>query len=1059
MEYIKLFKNEDAFLETQPKKEFTYGINGTPATFYPANEMVADQYGRLTDENQTVSVVYNGNNYSADTYSDSVGRIFYLVSSDDIYGESGSNAYEVLSGNSLDDLWYWDSAFKFTEDYMGYSNAFYPYPTNGYFFSSRNGQDSEVYEVFKAGYQNITFSGWDGQLYIVTTVVFTSKNDPNFVCYGSPEGYYEDKGEHFSVYSGNTSQPFSYDYNYAGTVNEIKTEILDEFVRVPKPGVVCILDKDKVLYNDRKKKLYKITITYEVSSTTEPTFIVGNMACITEKAVLDGETVLWDDSPIYERRCDEGCSDYVIYGMPNEYTFETTGRHTIEFYVNEPRTCTSGFWFGNSYDSQIVEVVLGEGITTIDDCTFSYLTNITAVTFPSTLTRSEYGWCHQYSQCNFQKVNFTGTIDQWCRIEWGDGAYGWPLNCGNGLFYLNDVLCTDVVISSAVKNVNDCAFRGCTSITSLTVSEGVESLGQAFVRTSLTRVSLPSTLSYFSFAYCTGLTSVTLANGMVSLTSGSSGSWGGIAGAFVGCTSLSSITLPNSLEAVGSYAFSGCTSLKELHFGPNMHYFGNYIIDGSTGLTSLTFDQNMQVVDVCSGAFTSHLSLLSSENGIYYLNDHVAYRRMNSNVSSTTFTLKSTTKSIARDCFYQCSSATTIQIPNGTVFLGALAFQNCKIANLVIPDSVKTISSGCFAYCPITSVTIGSGVEKIDGNIFSYNAKIDATRFTNNSSLDEVSNNYWGALVYDERASNNKLYIKDHVVIYCISNSATTNVVIPNTVTGITDACFSGNSYLTSVTIGSGVEEIGSSAFQGTRKISAITIPNNVQRVGNACFSGATALTSVTIGTGLTELPDYCFAGCSKLSAITIPGNIQTIGRSAFYYCSGLTSLTLNPGLINIRYQAFYMCKLLTGVTLPSTVKSVGEASFSYCYSITSFTLNNGIETVGRGFVDMCSAITSISIPDSVSELPSYVFSSMKNLQSITMGTGITKINDRALYSLQGLTSITINATTPPTLNGVICQGVKENGVLHYPSGCDYSEWLQNEYGYLGYYGWTGQTF
>ena len=35
--------------------------------------------------------------------------------------------------------------------------------------------------------------------------------------------------------------------------------------------------------------------------------------------------------------------------------------------------------------------------------------------------------------------------------------------------------------------------------------------------------------------------------------------------------------------------------------------------------------------------------------------------------------------------------------------------------------------------------------------------------------------------------------------------------------------------------------------------------------------------------------------------------------------------------------------------------------------------------------------------------------------------------------------------------------GIKRNGVLYYPQGCDYSEWLSDNY--LGKYGWTGQVF
>ena len=96
-------------------------------------------------------------------------------------------------------------------------------------------------------------------------------------------------------------------------------------------------------------------------------------------------------------------------------------------------------------------------------------------------------------------------------------------------------------------------------------------------------------------------------------------------------------------------------------------------------------------------------------------------------------------------------------------------------------------------------------------------------------------------------------------------------------------------------------------------------------------------------------------------------------------------------------------------------------------------------------------------IPDSVTTIGDYAFSSCKGLTSITILNSVTTIGNYAFKGCSALTSIKCLAPTAPTISYNTFREVKSNGILHYPSGSDYSSWMSTASYYLGYYHWTSQ--
>jgi hypothetical protein len=87
-----------------------------------------------------------------------------------------------------------------------------------------------------------------------------------------------------------------------------------------------------------------------------------------------------------------------------------------------------------------------------------------------------------------------------------------------------------------------------------------------------------TTISY-AFLRCTSLTNITIPEGVTSIG----------AGAFQFCTSLTSITIPDTVTSIGTAAFLRCTSLTSITIGNGVTNIGDGAFGGCDSLTSVTF--------------------------------------------------------------------------------------------------------------------------------------------------------------------------------------------------------------------------------------------------------------------------------------------------------------------------------------------------------------------------------------------------------------------------------------------------------------------------------------
>lgn len=150
-------------------------------------------------------------------------------------------------------------------------------------------------------------------------------------------------------------------------------------------------------------------------------------------------------------------------------------------------------------------------------------------------------------------------------------------------------------------------------------------------------------------------------------------------------------------------------------------------------------------------------------------------------------------------------------------------------------------------------------------------------------------------------------------------------------VSGIAADAFKADVFIKSVVIPSSVTYISDFAFYGCTGITEIVIPNSVTEIGQGAFRDCTALAKITFSNTLKTIDNYAFWNCSALEAIAIPATVETIGDGAFFNCVKISEVVVPASVKTVGIAAFFYCDALAKVTFEGNeVKFPVDADEAY---------------------------------------------------------------------------------------------------------------------------------
>ncbi len=480
-----------------------------------------------------------------------------------------------------------------------------------------------------------------------------------------------------------------------------------------------------------------------------------------------------------------------------------------------------------------------------------------------------------------------------------------------------------------------------------------------------------------AFYYCTSLTSVTIPDSVTSI--------GG--SAFYGCTSLTSVTIPDSVTSIEVSAFYGCTSLTSITIPDSVTSIGVSAFYGCTSLTSVIISDTAMIIGKKAFYNTAYYNNESNwTDGVLYIGNHLIIADTN---IAETYAIKYGTITIAARAFYNCTSLTSVTIPDSVTSIGEDAFYNCtSLTSVTIPDSVTNIGGSAFRACKaLNSITIPDSV-----------ISIGSEAFTNTAYRNNDSNWVDGVLYIDNHLiSDNRIsgactikYGTKTIADFAFCNSSLSSIIIPDSVTNIGAWAFKGCNSLTSITIPDSVTSIRESTFKYCNSLISVSIGDSVTSIGVDAFYDCGSLTTISIGDSVTSIGDSAFKNCTSLTSVYITDIVAWCNldftneySNPLYYANHLylngtlvTKLTIPDKVTAIKNYAFYSCTPLTSIIIPNSVTSIGDYAFRNCTSLTSITIPDSVTSIGvRAFYN-CTSLKDV-----------YYAGSKEDWKKITIGS------------------------------------------------------------------------
>ena len=302
---------------------------------------------------------------------------------------------------------------------------------------------------------------------------------------------------------------------------------------------------------------------------------------------------------------------------------------------------------------------------------------------------------------------------------------------------------------------------------------------------------------------------------------------------------------------------------------------------------------------------------------------------------------------IAKRGFYNCSSITSILLPESITAIGNSAFY------------------GCFKLVEVINMSQSLTVEYNEEN--GYLGDYALTISNRDSAYVSKVSSINGYVTFTE--GNEKLLL-----------------------------CYEGSEG--ALTVPAGITKIYNYAFYKSA-LASIEIASSVKEIGSHAFDGCLSLTAFEAGSSVTSIGEYAFNNCSSLSFIQISASINAIESFAFYGCTGLTDMNYLGSIdqwVKIDFETsesnptYHTNKLvITGNEVLTaeltTANVINSYSFWNCKNLTSVAIGESVTAISHSVFGNCDSLTEITFEDSENW---FAVRNKDNWHNATGGSAIT---------------------------------------------------------------------
>lgn len=277
------------------------------------------------------------------------------------------------------------------------------------------------------------------------------------------------------------------------------------------------------------------------------------------------------------------------------------------------------------------------------------------------------------------------------------------------------------------------------------------------------------------------------------------------------------------------------------------------------------------------------------------------------------------------------------------------------------------------------------------------------------------------------KAENGNLLSKDGRILYFVcSDTAITNITIPNGVEEIKSGALSVIKNAEIIRLPATISNINAHSFDGLEKLQVIEVdPNNekYKTIGNGVYSKNgedliiylgnenkieisesvknikgraiinSSATEIILPTNLETIDAYAFISLRNVNTINIPAKVKSINVNAFGNINAKIKISeqnqtyksVNDNMILSKdgKKLYWVNRNVENIEIPNTVETIeGNASES-CYKLKEVKIPKGVKIIGSGAFSNCSNLSKIVIPSSVETIYSNAFQMDKLLKEI----------------------------------------------------------------------------